>query len=199
MIQNIDSVARQRNVFVAIALVALCTNLALGIKIIRDENKIIIVPGLSREAWISNFGVSASYLEENAAMFLPLLLDLSVDSIDWKKETVMRYISQNSESYIKSLNNYFARTKDKYKKFNLSTHFIAKSFEVDRQNLKVIASGMLISRFGTSGYDTSSASYMLLFDRVGGKLLLKEFVRIGKDTETNYEQSSKEQEEGGNL
>jgi hypothetical protein len=43
-------------------------------------------PGLTQEVWTSDAGVSRSYLEETTAMFLPLLLDLNADSIDWKKE-----------------------------------------------------------------------------------------------------------------
>ena len=40
-------------------------------------------------------GVSISYLEVTSAMYLPLLLDLTSDSIDWKKELLMNHVSHN--------------------------------------------------------------------------------------------------------
>ena len=52
-------------------------------------------------------------------MYLPLLLDLTSDSIDWKKELLMNHVSQSDAKYMRLINEYFAATKEKYKRFSL--------------------------------------------------------------------------------
>jgi type IV conjugative transfer system protein TraE len=178
---NIEQVARQRNFFMVLLCVVTFTSAALGLKLITTDEKVILVPGLTEEVWISTSGVSSSYLEEMSAMYLPLLLDLDADSIDWKKQHLLLHVSQSDESYMKSLVEYFAVTKEKYQQFSLSTHFSVKSFEVNPKNLTVKAFGQLSSRYGERGYQSIPAIYGLSFEWVAGKLLLKEFVKLSKE------------------
>ena len=115
-------------------------------------------------------------------MYLPLLLDLDHESIDWKKEKLLAHVSQTDSLYMKSLSEYFARTKEKYKQFSLSTHFAVKKLETDEKELTVKAYGQLISRFGEKGFESIPAIYGLSFDWVGGKLYLQEFVKLNEES-----------------
>ncbi|PCJ28956.1 MAG: hypothetical protein COA94_03185 [Rickettsiales bacterium] len=180
---NIETIARQRNVFLLLAMLAISCSLALSVKLVSTHDRVILVPGLNQEVWTSGKGVSSSYLEEVSAMYLPLLLDLDAASIEWKKEHLMPYVSQSDPSYMKNLGEYFARVKARYKKFTLSTHFALKSLESDQVNLTVKASGQLISRFGERGFKTNPAEYMLSFEWVNGRLLLREFAAVSKEKE----------------
>lgn len=114
-------------------------------------------------------------------MYLPMLLDLESGSIDWKKERLMAHVSQSDARYMQELVRYFESTKEKYSQFALSTHFAVKKFEVSPENLTVKAHGQLISRFGERGFENIPAVYGMSFDWVGGKLLLREFVRIAEE------------------
>lgn len=178
---NIETVARQRNIFMVLCMLSLCTCLVLGIKILSNQERIILVPGLNQEVWTSKYGVSASYLEEAAAMYLPLLLDLDYTSIDWKKERLLSHVSQSDAAYMQQLTDYFARTKDKYKQFSLSSHFAVKKLETNPKELTVKAHGQLISRFGEKGFETVPAIYGLGFEWTCGKLLLQEFVKLNQE------------------
>jgi hypothetical protein len=140
-----------------------------------------MVPGLNQEVWTDSKGVSPSYLEEVAAMYIPLLLDLDHTSIDWKKEHLLSHVSQSDIKYMQKLAEYFAATKEKYSKFSLSTHFAIKKLETNSKQLTVKAYGQLISRFGEKGFDSSPAVYGLSFEWLGGKLLLKEFVKLHQE------------------
>lgn len=182
-IQNIETVARQRNVFMLLCMLSICGCLILGIKILSSSERVILVPGLNREVWTEKGGVSASYLEEAASMYLPLLLDLDYTSIDWKRERLLSHVSRSDIAYMQALADYFARTKDKYKQFSLSTHFAVKKLETDQKELTVKAHGTLISRFGEKGFESTPAIYGLSFEWIGGKLLLQEFVKL--NTEAN--------------
>lgn len=179
-IKNIETVARQRNIFMFLCMLSMCVCLVLGIKILSNQERIILVPGLNQEVWASNDGVSSSYLEEAAAMYLPLLLDLDYTSIDWKKERLLSHVSQSDDAYMRELTDYFARTKDKYRQFSLSTHFAIKKLETNQKELTVKAHGTLISRFGEKGFETVPAIYGLSFEWIGGKLLLQEFVKLSE-------------------
>jgi type IV conjugative transfer system protein TraE len=183
MIRNIDQVARQRNLFLILLVISVFSIAALSFKLATTDDKTILSPGLNQEVWTSASGVSVSYLEETAAMYLPLLLNLNADSIDWNKEHLMTHVSQSDGRYMRELIKYFATTKEKYKQFSLSTHFTVKSFEVNQKNMTVKASGQLISRFGERGNQILPAIYYLSFEWVAGKLLLKEFVKLSKEEE----------------
>lgn len=178
MSQNIDQVGRQRNFLLALVLLMTLSCCGLSMVLLQRTDRVILVPGLNQEAWVSNKGVSNSYLEEAASMYLPMLLDLESGSIDWKKEHLMSHVSQSDPKYMQELVRYFDSTKEKYNQFSLSTHFAVKKFEINQENLTVKAHGQLISRFGDRGFENVPAVYGLGFDWIGGKLLLREFVRI---------------------
>lgn len=192
MIGNIDQVARQRNFFMVLLLVMSVATALLSLKLASSHQKLVLVPGLNQEVWVDDGGgVSASYLEETASMYLPLLLDLTADSIEWKKERLLSHVSQSDEQYMRLLNEYFARAKEKYKQFGLSTHFAVKSFEIDSKKMKLKAHGQLTSRFGQRGYESVPAIYGLGFEWVTGKLMLTEFVKLSKDGLSDSEMSAK--------
>lgn len=191
MLQSIDRVIRQRNSFMVLGVAGIAIILLLSIYLVSRQERIIMVPGLNREVWVSGQGVSAGYLEEITAMYLPLLLDLNADSIDWKKELIFNHVSQSDRKYMQELTRYFAKTKEKYKKYSLSTHFAVKSFEVDSKAMTVKAEGQLTGRFGTRGYDSRPVTYLLSYEWSAGRLLLKEFVRLTEENEEAYEQEDK--------
>lgn len=175
---NIDNLTRQRNVFLALAIIAISSCLLLSLRLITTHDRVILVPGLQQEVWTNDEGVSSSYLEEVSSMYLPMLLDLDSGSIDWKRDHLMRYISHSDERYMKELSGYFAAVKAKYQQFSLSTHFAVKKFEVNSKELRVKAIGQLTSRFGERGIESLPATYGLGFEWVNGKLLLTEFVKL---------------------
>jgi hypothetical protein len=100
--QNIASVAKQRNLFLGISLASILSCLLLSFKISTMEQTTILSPGINQEMTISSTGVSRSYLEEMSTMLLPLLLDLDFDSIDWKRETLLEYVSTSDPVLLRS-------------------------------------------------------------------------------------------------
>lgn len=180
-IKDIENIARQRNVFMALSILSIALCILTSVKLVTSQERVILVPGLNQEVWASNDGVSASYLEEVTAMYLPLLLDLDYTSIDWKKERLLSHVSQSDSAYTLTLIDYFARVKEQYNQFSLSTHFAVKKLETNPKQLTVKATGQLISRFGEKGFESSEAIYGLSFQWLGGKLLLKEFVKLAKE------------------
>jgi len=185
MNQNIETVARQRNVLLVLCALSLASLILVSLKLLSVSEKTILVPGLHQEAWTTDKKVSSSYLEENTAMYLPLLLDLDTTSIAWKRDRVLAHVATTDPEALKVLSGYFANAKEQYEHFALSTHFALKKLETDAAALTVRAFGQLISRYGNRGFESEPVIYSLSFEWVAGRLLLKEFVKLSKEEAEN--------------
>lgn len=175
---GIRDLSKQRNLFLILTIMLGASCCFLSFKILQSEERVILTPSLSQEVWVSNSGVSKSYLEETTLMYLPLLLDLSSEVIGYKAGVIFKYVSQSDPNYMQKLQQYFSSAKEQYSQFDLSTYFSVKNLEVDSKNLSVIANGTLASRYGQEGYAASPASYLVSYEWVGGHLRLKEFVKL---------------------
>ena len=186
--QNIEAIGKQRNLFLGLSIAGILSSLFLSFKISTMEQKTILVPGINRQMAISKTGVSRNYLEEMSTMLLSLLLDLDFDSMNWKRERLFEYVSTSDPAYLKNLAAYFAKVKEQYQIFNLSTHFGCKKLKIDSKKMQVIASGILASHFGAEGFEKKIVHYRLNFEWLGGKLLLKEFNLLSEEELEEIEQ-----------
>lgn len=176
-VQNISTI-RQRNFFAGCTLLAVISNFLLVAKISSTTERIIMVPGITKDLAVEGSIVSQSYLEETALLFASALLDLTSDTIYLKKNIILKHASTRSEQSLKSLQSYFASREDEHKKFGLSTFFAPKQMQVDAKNLQVVIDGLLTSTFGKRGFEQNNVKYLLSFDYVGGCLKLKEFTQV---------------------
>lgn len=178
VINNVSNLSKQRNLFLCLTIMLAISSVLLSLKLLNSDEKIILTPGLNQEVFISNSGVSQSYLEEVTMMYLPLLLDLTPETFDYKASTIMKYVSHSNSNYMQQLQKYFADAKDQYRKFSLSTSFAVKNLEVNAKEMQVIANGTLVSRYGQEGYNSMAASYQISYEWIGGYLRLKEFSKL---------------------
>jgi type IV conjugative transfer system protein TraE len=177
-IGSIQRLTKQRNLFLLLTLLLSGSVLLLGMRLATFDQKIVLVPGISRQMTVSSNDVSSSYLEETALLFLSHLLDISASDIAHKKELVLKYTSYSNEAYSKAINDYFAASSLEYSKFDLSTHFTVKNLEIDQKNMTVLANGVLTSRYGKKGHESRPEVYKISFEYSGGLLRLKEFERL---------------------
>lgn len=176
-IQNIG-ITRQRNFFAGCMGLAIIANFLLVGKLSSTTEKIIMVPGITKDLIVEGAIVSKSYLEETSLLFVSALLDLTADTIDFKKNIILKHASSRSEQSLQSLQQYFAIKEDEHKKFGLSTSFTPKQMQVDSKNLKVVIEGLLTSTFGKRGFEQNHVKYLMSFDYIAGHLRLKEFAQI---------------------
>ena len=177
----LDRAIRQRNLFILLTLILAVTTLLTAARAATSEQKIILVPGLAREMSLGESKVSQSYLEETALSFFNLLLDISPSDMEYKRQTVLKYTSRSDSAYVKAVNNYFASAREKYRNFDLATHFTVKTMRVDLGKNEVIAEGILTAVYGKKGYHSEEASYKASFEYSGGFLRLREFVKITEE------------------
>ena len=192
-LQN-TSIMRQRNFFAGCTLLAVIANFLLVVKISSTTERIIMVPGITKDLAVEGSVVSQSYLEETALLFVSALLDLTADTISLKKNIILKHASAGSEQSLKSLQSYFADKEDEHKKFGLSTFFAPKQMQVDSKNLQVVIEGVLTSTFGKRGFEQNTLKYLLFFDYVGGHLKLKEFTQVKPKTKEGNDQNKEEEQ-----
>lgn len=169
---------RQRNFFAGIMGLAVIANFLLVTNVASTREKIIMVPGISRDFIIEGERVSTSYLEESALLYVSALLDLTPDTIDTKKNIVLKHVSTRSDKHLKHLQEYFANAIESHKKFELSTFFSPKKLKVDSKKMQVLIEGVLTSTFGKRGFEQADKKYIISFDNVSGVLKLKEFYEL---------------------
>lgn len=172
------AIVRQRNFFAGCLALLVAANFLLVGRLASTNERIIMVPGITKELMIEGNTVSGSYLEETALLFTSALLDLTRATAEAKRDIILRHVSKRSAGAMKSLQEYFARAIDEHKKFQLSTFFAPKKLHVDSKNLQVIVDGLLTSTFGKRGFEEREVRYKLSFDYVGGYLQLREFVEL---------------------
>ena len=176
--QGGNRVVRQRNLFLALTILLTLAITSLSIKMLAQEERIIMVPPLTSEVMISNRQVSSSYLEQMSMVFLNSLLDLSAVDILHKRDLILKYTANSNAGFAKRINEYFADSATKYKDFDLVTYFTVKNMEIDEHKGEVIAHGILTSRYGKHGFNAIATSYRLSFEFSGGYLRLKEFNQV---------------------
>lgn len=185
--QGGDRIYKQRNLFLLLTILLGLSSTALSIKILLQEERIIMVPPLTSEVVISNRKVSSGYLEQMTMVFLNSLLDLSAADVLHKRDIILKYTSNSDSSFAKRINEYFAESLDKYKNFDLVTYFTVKNMEINETKGEVIAHGILTSRYGKHGFESNPTSYRLSFEYSGGYLRLKEFNRVVDDKDKKDE------------
>lgn len=179
---HLERVLRQRNLFLCVAGMMLVSNFLLSIKLYRSEEIVTAIPGLSRTISISESGVSEGYLEEWSLLYLSALLDLSPETVEHKRNMILKHTSASNKKYLQNIKEYFANSIEEHRKFGITTYFTPKNLTIDTKNLKVTARGVLTSSFGKRAAPKEEVViYLISFDQVGRIIKLKEFYRVKED------------------
>lgn len=173
--QGGERVTKQRDLFLVLTIMLSLSTSALSLKILSQEERIIMVPAFTSEIVISGRRVSSSYLEQMTMIFLNSLLDLSAIDVLHKRDIILKYTAASSPEFNRKINEYFADALEKYQKFDLVTYFTVKNMDINESTGEVVAHGILTSRYGKQGFETALMSYRLSFEFNGSYLRLKEF------------------------
>jgi conjugal transfer pilus assembly protein TraE len=180
------ALTRQRNFFAGCLGLCIIANFFLSGKIAASDERIIMIPGITKQMIVEGNKVSSSYLEETALLYISALLDLTPSTIEAKKEMVLKHVSKRSANSLRSLQEYFAEKANDHKKFQLSSFFAPKKLHINSKEMQVIVEGILTSTFGKRGFEERAVKYRINFDYVAGYLQLKEFVELKpKNTKDN--------------
>lgn len=170
---------RLRNRHLGLALVGLVVALLLALAVILaqlgTERTIVVPPAIDKTFWVTKNRASPEYLEQMGAFVGWLILDVAPDSIQWKKEVLLTYVTPDQSGAMKTRQELEA---DRLTRMNASTFFSLKQLIPNERMQSVVLVGRL--RTQVNGQDTTaeSKSYLAEFAYTGGRMHLKTFKEI---------------------
>ncbi len=169
--------ARQRTMGLIIVLLSLALLVACFtvLKMSGTEKTVIVPAGLNKTFWITQDRASNEYLEQMGGFIGWLVLDVTPQSIDWKKQALLTYMAPDAAADMKTRIELEA---DRLKKLNASTYFVIQALAPDERNQSVGLAGQL--RTQINGVNTSAVDkrYIVEFEQSGGKVHVKNFKEI---------------------
>lgn len=145
------------------------------ISILGSERTIVTPPAINKSFWVTKERVSSEYLEQMGAFVGWLILDVSPASIDWKKDTLLSYVSPDQHGALKTKQELEA---ERMKKMNASTYFLPSQLIPSEDKQNVVLIGKL--RTLVNGQETANEqkSYLVEFAHTGGRVHLNAFKEI---------------------
>ncbi|MCG2583892.1 type IV conjugative transfer system protein TraE [Massilia sp. TS11] len=163
----------------AIALV--CVAL-WGARMVGAVRTILMPAAPQKTFWVTDDHADQAYLEEMAGYFAWLILDVSAESIDWKKETLLKYTLPEEAAAFRTRMDLEA---DRLRKINGSSTFALRQLRTDEKAQTVTLVGTEHVR--VNGVETSAPqkSYSAAFVVIGGRIHLKRFEEVSDEKQAN--------------
>lgn len=171
----------QRNILLGLNGVLLVLSLILSVCLFFKRERIVVLPPeVRREFWIEGNRFSPEYLEEMAAYFLHLSLDVNQSTLPYNTEILMRYADSSTCNYLRDK---FERDIQKLKKNDASTNFEIKELTVYPDQNIVRAEGTLNRYCGSKMIKSSQEIYEVQLKTYRGRLFFQKIRRIGEKDE----------------
>lgn len=177
-IRELRSSNRNQAFVITLLALSLFVSVIAFFSVIGSERTVVVPPNLSKSFWVDGKRASADYLEQMGGFVSWLILDVSPQSIDWKKDILLDYVSPEQFGALQSRQNLEA---DRLKKLNASTYFATQQIAVHEKNQEVEIRGRLKTQ--VNGLETTNEpkAYAARFAYAGGRIHLESFKEISYD------------------
>ncbi|WP_136415884.1 type IV conjugative transfer system protein TraE [Herbaspirillum sp. ST 5-3] len=172
-----DLRGRNRSLGLAVAglVFALILALAIILKQLGSERTVVVPPSIDKSFWVTKDRVSKEYLEQMGAFVGWLILDVSPESIDWKKDILLSYVTADQSGAMKTRQDLEA---ERLKRMNASTFFAPKQLVPNEDTQSIVLVGRLRTQVNGQDTTTDTKSYLAEFAYLGGRVHLKTFKEI---------------------
>lgn len=176
---RLDHLMHQRNALSALVAGLLSLNLLQAfVTVFREERIVVVPPDTKREFWLTQNRVSASYLEEMALFFAPLMLEVSPESAAYKRDIILRYTVSESYGALKAK---LLEDEKRLQKEHVTTSFQLSAVKVRSREMQVEVTGDLSRFIGERRISQSRDTYRFTFVYRMGRLLIQSFQLIKSD------------------
>lgn len=179
-LRDLKSRNRRLSLAAAALIASQLMSSAIIISILGSEKTIVTPPSITKSFWVTKDRASSEYLEQMGAFVGWLILDVSPASIDWKKETLLHFVSPSKHGALKTKQELEA---ERLKKMNASTYFLPAQLVPSEEAQNVVLVGTL--RTLVNGQETANEqkSYLVEFAHTGGRVHLNAFKEIPYGTQ----------------
>jgi len=162
----------------ALALMGACllSSLVLMFNMVGRDRVIVTPPSIDKTFWVSKDRVSSSYLEQMGSFIAYLTLDVSPQSIDWKKSMLLQYVSPDVYGALQTRQDLEA---DRLRRLNATTQFSVAQLLPNEEAMNVTLKGRLATFINGTRTSDIDKEYVAEFEFKGNRVQIRNFKEIG--------------------
>ncbi len=162
----------------ALALMGACllSSLVLMFNMVGRDRVIVTPPSIDKTFWVSKDRVSSSYLEQMGSFIAYLTLDVSPQSIDWKKTMLLQYVSPDVYGVLQTRQDLEA---DRLRRLNATTQFSVAQLLPNEESMNVTLKGRLATFINGARTSDIDKEYVAEFEFKGNRVQIRNFKEIG--------------------
>ena len=162
----------------ALALMGTCllSSLVLMFNMVGRDRVIVTPPSIDKTFWVSKDRVSSSYLEQMGSFIAYLTLDVSPQSIDWKKTMLLQYVSPDIYGALQTRQDLEA---DRLRRLNATTQFSVAQLLPNEEAMNVTLKGRLATFINGARTSDIDKEYVAEFEFKGNRVQIRNFKEIG--------------------
>jgi conjugal transfer pilus assembly protein TraE len=162
----------------AIELLGACllSSLVLMFNMVGRDRVIVTPPSIDKTFWVSKDRVSSSYLEQMGSFIAYLTLDVSPQSIDWKKTMLLQYVSPDVYGVLQTRQDLEA---DRLRRLNATTQFSVAQLLPNEEAMNVTLKGRLATFINGTRTSDIDKEYVAEFEFKGNRVQIRNFKEIG--------------------
>lgn len=182
--KNIKFLLFQRNVFVALTFLLVVIVLVLSTFLFFKHERVVIVPPVvEKEFWVDAKHISSTYLEQFGYFLGQLLLAKSSQSAASQRSIVLRH---TDPSYVGILRQRLIEEEEVLKKQSTSYVFYPIEIKVNLEQMSLLLTGDRLVFIGGKEVSKEREGYILRFNYIGSRLLLKEITLEKKEEQKTH-------------
>jgi len=162
----------------AIALLGACllSSLVLMFNMVGRDRIVVTPPSIDKTFWVSKDRVSSSYLEQMGSFIAYLTLDVSPQSIDWKKTMLLQYVSPDVYGALQTRQDLEA---DRLRRLNATTQLSVAQLLTNEEAMNVTLKGRLATFINGARTSDIDKEYVAEFEFKGNRVQIRNFKEIG--------------------
>jgi len=154
----------------------LLSSLVLMFNMVGRDRIIVTPPSIDKTFWVSKDRVSSSYLEQMGSFIAYLTLDVSPQSIDWKKTMLLQYVSPDVYGSLQTRQDLEA---DRLRRLNATTQFSVAQLLPNEEAMNVTLKGRLATFINGARTSDIDKEYVAEFEFKGNRVQIRNFKEIG--------------------
>lgn len=162
----------------ALALMGTCllVSLVLMFNMVGRDRIVVTPPSIDKTFWVSKERVSGAYLEQMGSFIAYLTLDVSPQSIDWKKTMLLQYVSPDVYGALQTRQELEA---DRLRRLNATTQFSIAQLLPNEEAMNVTLKGRLATFINGARTSDVDKEYVAEFEFKGNRVQIRNFREIG--------------------
>jgi conjugal transfer pilus assembly protein TraE len=161
-------------------VIAMLAGAVLGLvlilyRVIGTERTVVVPPNIGTAFWCQGDKCSSAYLEQMGGYAVWLILDVAPSSIEWKKSTLLGFVSPDVVGKLKERQELEG---ERLKHLNASTYFLPQQFAPDEEKQTVRITGLLHTQINGQDTPPVAKAYEVSFNYKGGRTHLAGFTEI---------------------